>query len=610
MFPKREHLAPLCNLTGARRESSTLLGSIALILLVSLSTGSQAGNASASAGGYDGPAALPQILIQTAMTNTPAPGITTTVNSGGNLQNALNNAKCGDTIRLQAGATFTGMFTFPNKSCDDSHWIIVRTSSDDSLLPAEGSRLTPCYAGVSSLPGRPALNCSSTKNVLAKLILNKGGNSGPVLFAAGASHYRLIGLELTRAAGIGLVYALASHSTNATSKKIIYDRIWFHGTAQDETTRGIQLGGSTYVSVIDSFFTDFHCAANGACTDSQAINGGVSSYPMGPYKIVNNFLEASAENILFGGGTATATPADIEITHNHMFKPLTWMKGQPGYVGGKNGNPFSVKNLLELKNAQRVLIDSNIMENTWGGFSQSGFAILLTPVNQFNHCSICKVTDVTIRYNSISHVGSGIQMANTFESNGNPPLDGQRYSIHDIVIDDINGIKFNGPSEFAQMTVKPGAPLLQNLRINHVTAFPSSHLYIVGDTVSTSGKMKNFVFTNSIVNAGTYPIWSSGGGSGNCANQDVPLTTFDDCFTTSNFATNAIIAAPPGAPADWPSPNLFPASASTVEFVNYNGGNGGNYQLQSGSPYKGKGTDGKDLGADIAAINAAIAGAR
>ena len=178
MFPKkREHLAVLCNLTGARTKSSTLLGSIALILLVSLSAGSQAGNASTSAGGYDGPAALPQILIQTAMTNTPAPGITTTVNSGGNLQNALNNAKCGDTIRLQAGATFTGMFTFPNKSCDDSHWIIVRTSSDNSLLPAEGSRLTPCYAGVSSLPGRPALNCSSTKNVLAKLILNKGGNS-------------------------------------------------------------------------------------------------------------------------------------------------------------------------------------------------------------------------------------------------------------------------------------------------------------------------------------------------------------------------------------------------------------------------------------------------
>jgi hypothetical protein len=46
-----------------------------------------------------------------------------------------------------------------------------------------------------------------------------------------------------------------------------------------------------------------------------------------------------------------------------MFKPLTWMKGQPGYVGGTDGNPFIVKNLLELKNAERVLIDGNLMEN-------------------------------------------------------------------------------------------------------------------------------------------------------------------------------------------------------------------------------------------------------
>ena len=124
---------------------------------------------------------------------------------------------------------------------------------------------------------------------------------------------------------------------------------------------------------------------------------------MGPYKIVDNFLEASGENILFGGGAATVTPADIEISQNHLFKPLTWMKGQAGYVGGTNGNPFIVKNLLELKNAQRVLIDSNIMEYSWGGFSQVGFAILLTPKNQAgdngtNVCPDCQVTDVTIRY--------------------------------------------------------------------------------------------------------------------------------------------------------------------------------------------------------------------
>jgi hypothetical protein len=44
--------------------------------------------------------------------------------------------------------------------------------------------------------------------------------------------------------------------------------------------------------------------------------------------------------------------------------------------------------------------------------------------------------------------------------------------------------------------------------------------------------------------------------------------------------------------------------------MNYNAGSGGNYLLQSGSPYKGAGTDGKDLGANVAGVNAAIAGVR
>jgi hypothetical protein len=445
---------------------------------------------------------------------------------------------------------------------------------------------------------------------VAKLVATASG-SGPLIFAAGANHYRLIGLEITRAAGIGNVTALASVAAGGTANNLIFDRVWMHGTTHDETTRGVWLEGGTYVSIVDSFLTDFHCIAiSGSCGDAQAIAGGLGNDPGGPYKIVNNFLEASGENILFGGGAATTTPADIQISQNHMFKPLTWMKGQAGFVGGTDGNPFIVKNLFELKNAQRVLVDGNIMENSWGGFSQVGFAILLTPKNQAasngsNLCPSCQVTDVTIRYNSISHVGAGLQIANALSDNGGAPLDGQRYSIHDITIDDIDGVKYNGPSEFAQVSMSAGAPLLQNVTINHITAFPPKMTFIIGALT----QMKNFVFTNSIVNATTYPIWSTGGGATNCAYYDKPLTTFNACFSPYSFARNAVIGSPSAYPPSlWPSGNFFPATASAVQFVNYNGGKGGNYQLQPSSPYKGKGTDGKDLGADVAAIDSAIAG--
>ena len=149
------------------------------------------------------------------LADTPAPGNVISVAKGGDFQQALNSAKCGDTITLQAGAVFTGSFTVPAQTCDDAHWIIVRTSAPDSSLPPEGTRLTPCYAGVSSLPGRPALNCTSTNNVLAKLQFS-GEGSGPVTLANGANHYRFIGLEITRTPATGVVYNLVFSQGNAS----------------------------------------------------------------------------------------------------------------------------------------------------------------------------------------------------------------------------------------------------------------------------------------------------------------------------------------------------------------------------------------------------------
>jgi hypothetical protein len=556
---------------------------------------------------FDGPAELPREYVKSSLKDTPAGGKTWNVRSGQSFQPILSSASCGDVIQLQAGSTFIGSFVIPAKSCDDSHWIIIRTSAPDSSLPPEGTRLTPCYAGVSSLPGRPGLKCASTANVAARIEFNGMGGSGPLTFSSGSNHYRLIGLEVTRSASPADIFNLVQFLGPADH--VIFDRVWMHGTAQDATVRGVMLGPSRYVAVVDSFFTDFHCIARtSSCTDAQAIVGGIGDSSMGPYKIVDNFLESSGENIMFGGGRASTAPQDIEIRHNHMFKPLTWMKGQVGYVGGTNGNSFIIKNLFELKSAQRVLLEGNILENCWGGFSQAGFAILLTPKNA-GGCSSCQVTDVTIRFNTISHVGAGLQIANAL-SDSSTALDGQRYSIHDIVIDDIDGGKYDGPGEFAQVSVQPGAPILQNVTINHVTAFPSRTLFIIGDMVANSGPMKNFVFTNSIVNAGVSPVWSTGGGPANCAFHDVPLTTFSSCFSNSTFAANAIVASPAGfSAAAWPAKNFFPASEAAVKFANYHDAHGGDYHLQPSSPYKGKGTDGRDLGADLDAIHSASAGA-
>src|SRR5262249_21892865 len=295
-------------------------------------------------------------------------------------------------------------------------------------------RITPCYAGIAALPGRPDYHCPAPKNVMAKIVFTSRG-SGPLTFANGANHYRLIGLEVTRESPGATIYNLVQPAKDGVMDHIIFDRVWFHGSAQDETTRGILLGGSTNVAVIDSYFNDFHCTAiTGSCGDSQAIAGGLGSNPMGPYKIENNFLEGAAETIMFGGGAATVAPTDIVIRHNHMFKPMNCMKGTANFVGGRDNHPFSVKNAFELKNAQRVLLEGNIFDGSWGGFSQAGFAILLTPKNQNSStgaslCPACLVTDVTIRYSLVRHAASGLQIANARNGNGGVPRDGQPYTL-------------------------------------------------------------------------------------------------------------------------------------------------------------------------------------
>jgi hypothetical protein len=565
---------------------------------------------------FDGPAELPRTTVPTAMSDTAAPGHVIQVSAGGDPQAAINTAQCGDTIELQAGATFTGMMQLPAKQCDDQHWIVIRTSAPDSALPPEGQRLTPCYAGVASLPNRPAYACPNPHNVLAKLSRSVNMGSGPVIFLNGANHYRLIGLEITRPVDKVPVVALISPGQDATADHIVIDRSWIHGTAQDETRRGVALRGTTHVAVVDSYLNDFHCTSvTGTCTDSSTMGGGTGNNASGIWKIENNFLEAAGENILFGGAASTIVPSDITIRHNHFYKVPQWQRGAPGFVGGYGGNPFVVKNLFEIKNGIRILLEGNILEYSWGGFSQSGQTVLITPRNasdprtgQTNQCPICEATDITIRYNKISHSGAGINIANVAVSNFGAHA-GERYSIHDLVVDDINGAKYlGGGGLFLVMNYWPNQTL-NNLSIRHVTGFPDVKGHVMGIANSlTYPQMYGFNFSDNLVIVPTYPIWSAGG-INSCAISDVPITVIATCFKTYTFDHNVFVGATAAFPASkWPTGNFFTSAIGNVALVNYSGGSGGDYHLQANSPYKGKASDGRDPGCDIDALNAELQG--
>lgn len=489
---------------------------------------------------------------------------TINVNAGGNLQAAIDAAQPGDTIVLQAGATFEGSFVLPYKpgTGTDADWITIRTSTPDSSLPV-GERVFP-----------------SDAPLLARIV--SPGFAAPALQTEPrAHHYKLIGLEIAPRDDQAFLYDVVLLGTTGPDQDtleevphhLVIDRCWIYAYAAQSLKRGIQLNSAS-TDILNSYIAGFKVVGQ----DSQAIAGFNGP---GPYKIINNYLEGAGENVMFGGSDPSIpnlVPSDIEIRRNHFFKPLSWYVNSSSYAGIH----WSVKNLFELKNAQRVIIDGNIFENNWGD-AQVGYAILFTVRNQDGSAPWSVVRDVQLTNNIVRHSGSAIQLLGTDYIY--PSQQTERITVANNVFEDIDGAQWNGAGWF--LTISDG---LVDFTVDHNTVFQSSNIISVGGTPST-----RFIFNNNITPHNEYGVHGDGSGTGNDG-----LNTYLPGFT---FRRNVI----PGAPASlYPADNFYPATLDDVGFVNRAGGD---YRLASGSPYKGQGTDGKDPGADIDAVAAATAGA-
>jgi hypothetical protein len=497
------------------------------------------------------------VLLDTSYA-PPIGGILITVNAGGDLQAALTQAHPGDIIELQAGVTFTGNFTLPYKAGTD--WIYVRSSAHASL-PSPGTRVSPDQA-----------------NLMPKIV---SPNTLPAITTeAGAHHYRFIGVEITTTHAttsatlhnlILLEYARGQTSLSQVPTDMVFDRCYIHGTPTGNIRRGIALN-SARTAIIDSYLADFHEVG----VDSQAILGWNGP---GPFKIANNYLAGAGENLMFGGADPSIpnlVPSDIEIRHNHFFKPLSWRIGDPCYAGIS----WSVKNLFELKNAQRVLVDGNVFEHNWP-HAQTGFSILFTPRNQDGTAPWSVVQDVTLTNNILWHAASGINILGQDDNFLSQQT--QRILIKNNLFEDLGGTW--GGGRLLQMLSGTA-----DVRIEHNTAFQTGSV-ILADGAPHTG----FMFLNNISPHNESGVIGTGTGVG--------LNTLNLYFPGAVFLANILAG---GNFLLYPAGNFFPTSLNDIDFVDLAGGD---YRLAVTSPYKNLGTDGTDLGANIDALLAATAGA-
>lgn len=284
------------------------------------------------------------------------------VKAGGNLQAALDAAQPGDTVTLEAGATFQGQFKFPPKAGT----VTLRSSGtlpNGRIGPQDAPQMATLVSGVAAMACD--LYDATNWDLDGLRFLPNVGGAGEVI-------------GLWRSSDIGLSRLLFEVPDTAQQKRFI-------------------LGNGQRI-----LWQLSHCAGVWkAGQDSQAF---VAWDGAGPYHIADNYAEAAGENIMFGGADSSSDanrPKDILIVGNDIVKPLKW-KG--------DGVVQVIKNLLEFKDGSRIQVRGNRFANNWGGEGQSGRSILITPRNQDGSAPWTRVEDVLIEQNTITNVDAGFSI--------------------------------------------------------------------------------------------------------------------------------------------------------------------------------------------------------
>ncbi|MCU0649395.1 MAG: hypothetical protein MUF00_15465 [Gemmatimonadaceae bacterium] len=457
----------------------------------------------------------------------PTPTRTIRVALNGNLQRAIDTARYGDEILLNPAATYIGDFVLPAKA--GTGWIVIRSDVPLANFP-QGTRITPARAaGFAKLRG---VEPSST-----------------IRTAPGARGYRLALLDLAPNANYATATGVVVFDGNQQSatqipRDLIVDRSWVHGTATQSLQRGVLLNAIN-AAVVDSYISDVHWRG----VEAQAIAGWNGP---GPFLVENNYLEASGVNILWGGADPTNpafAPSDIVVRRNHLIKPLSW-KGV-----------WTAKNLFEIKNAARIVVEENLMENCWAD-AQVGYAVQLIALTDNDNrvtAASTRALDILFRNNVIRNSRGGINVLARVAYGPNPILPSTPLSRL-LVANNL----------FQNVGTEPGIgtlPLMQllgdlrNTTLAYNTFSTEGRSFLLLEVEDGMPRMQGLTVVGNVGGHGEYGIFSSRG-SGQAA--------FDSYAPGAVVQANVIAGAPA---ARYPSGNWYPSAMGGIPFTSPGTGN-------------------------------------
>jgi hypothetical protein len=415
------------------------------------------------------------------------------VAAGGDVQAALNAAQPGTIITLDPGAVYTGTLTLPLRDCGPDP--ITLTTAKTGLL-ATGHRVTPADSGRFA-------------------VLSSGSVLPAIRFAEGTCGWEILGLEfLANKDGqhevieVGMAWATKTLEGLPRNVMISHVLMRFPGPQK----RAIGCNGIN-VTVKDSHITGAWLPN----TDSQAI--ACWNTP-GPITIVNNWLEAGAEVIMFGGadpGVTNTVVADVLVEGNILTRPVAWMAGPV--------SQYVVKNLFEIKAGRRIIVRGNLMFHHWQA-AQPGWAVVFTPRNQSGRCTECAVEDVLFERNVVSSTGGGINI--TARDDLHPSGQTRRVIIQDNFFD-IDHRVWLGPGRFL---LKQGDVVGLHILHNTIRQTGNSFMQALGAAAPEFRLVGNLIW-----DPGQYGFFSTGSDGQNHAHG----LRWQEQFPDGDLAGNAFV---------------------------------------------------------------------
>ena len=248
---------------------------------------------------------------------------------------------------------------------------------------------------------------------------------------------------------------------------------------------------------------------------------------------------------------------------NYLNKPPLW-RTQDWRIG----------NLITMGNAERVTIDSNVLEHN-GLTTLAGAAVLLMPRDTQNGAAPwARVRHVQFTNNLVRHAPTAITLFD-------PNRTATDIVVRNNLFSDLSSA-YGGAGQFLLLT--GGA----DITIDHNTVVQDGSSVVYAYGAPTIG----FEFTNNIVPDNGRAIMGDESTAGN--------GTIQRYFPGAVWLGNVVAGAPASS---YPAGNAFPVSMAAVGFVNVARGN---YRLSAASAVRHVATDGSDPGYDADALIATV----